>query len=148
MKSVHPSLRFLLALALLLIFLPGKVAAQGVVPARTCGKSAFLNAASAATTQIAPTANDRQVGNEIFVCGFSAVAGAADAFTFAYGSGTNCGTGTTNISPSFSLAANGIMMDNSPFFRGLSVPAGNNLCVTTTTAGPLAIIVYFDNNPL
>jgi hypothetical protein len=139
----------LLALALLLSLAgapPREAAAQGTTTQRTCGRSAFTTAAGAGTTQLVPVTNDRYAGNEIFICGYTAVATAAGTVQFVYGTGTNCATGTVNLTPAFSLAINGVLSDTSPIFRGLDVPAGQNLCVTVGAA--FTVIVYFDNNPL
>lgn len=148
--AVHPSLRFLLALALLLCLSPVyKAAAQGTTIQRTCGRSAFASPNTATTTQLVPSTTDRYAGNEIFICGYTIVnPTTANNVSFVYGTGTNCGTGTTAITPAFTLGIGGILSDTSPIFRGLDVPAGQNLCVTTSSVGPAQVIVYFDNSPL
>lgn len=142
--------RFLLALALLLgLSAPvNRAAAQGTTTQRTCGKSTFLSSAAAATTQLVPTATDRNTGNTIFICGYTIVTAAADTITFVLGTGTNCGTGQLNITAAYPFAGAATLADGANSFRGLSVPAGQNLCVTTSTAGPAGITVYYDNNPL
>lgn len=88
-------------------------------------------------------------GTTISLCGWSANAGAATGtFALSYGTGTNCGTGTTSITPVYSLAINGVLVDH-PGLANIGVPQVNasgvlqDVCLVTTGTGPLSIIVYY-----
>jgi hypothetical protein len=136
--------------------------AQGTSIQRFCGKSAFVNAAATGTTQIAPNPNQAPFtvpptvpgiapGTPIFVCGYVILVPASTAAGLTYGvpaslPGTGCGTSPVAITPTYTGAV--ALADNGGGFVGLSVPAGNNLCVTVTGTGPAQVLVYYDNNPL
>jgi hypothetical protein len=141
--------RFLLALALLSgACLPvDRAAAQGTTTQRTCGKSAIYDASSSGSTRIVVG-----TGTAIYVCGytFTSAVGAVSV-GLVYGTGTNCGTNTTKITPAYPFgtitAITGIA-DGSPVFRGLVAPPGNDLCINTTTNAAVQAIVYYDNSSL
>lgn len=86
-----------------------------------------------------------QIGQSIYVCGYqlSQVA-TAGTLQWVYGTGTNCGTGTTNLTGAMGVTA------SQPFSYGtggatvMKVPQGNELCLTTTGAGGTAagIVTY------
>lgn len=71
----------------------------------------------------------------ILVSHWDILTGAADNVTWEYGTGTNCGTGTTNITGTYNFAANGGMVVGNGEAPVFSVPAGNDLCVKTSTTG-------------
>jgi hypothetical protein len=140
-------LRFL-ALALLLgLLAPGHVAAQGTTTQRTCGKSVIYDASTNGATRLVVS-----TGTAIFVCGFNfASSSGAVNVSLIYGTGTNCGTGTTKITPAYQWGTvTGIsgIADNSSVFRGLEAPPGNDLCINTTAGSAVQAIVYYDNSPL
>src|SRR3974390_1833068 len=93
------------ALVLALVLLLGtRALAQSIGPGPAyCAKSFFLSAgATAMTQQVAPIA-----GMRVVVCGYVLNAGAAaSTFLLSYGTGTNCGTGTNALTPTFSLPIN------------------------------------------
>lgn len=80
----------------------------------------------------------------IYVCGFAVTASVASTFQLEYGTGSNCGTGTTTITPAFSLPANGSLVDHQTYYAGIpAVPPGNDLCVVIGGTGPAPDIVYY-----
>ena len=70
----------------------------------------------------------------IFICGWVASSLTASAITFSYGTGTNCGTGTTATGPTIETAATDTKVDASPNYRGWLVPPGQALCVAGSAA--------------
>jgi hypothetical protein len=94
--------------------------------------SSPIVAAAAGTTQIVALS----AVNSIYVCGYqmSQVA-TAGTVQWEYGTGVNCGTGTTIITGAMGVTA------SSPFSYGsggatvTKVPTGNALCLVTTGAG-------------
>lgn len=162
MVRLLPLIR-LLGLALLLLSVAPHGAGAQVTQPRYCGKSAFLNITTAATTQIAPpvtqapfTASPSIGGTapltSVFICGYVlVVAGTAPTATFTYGfpaslPGTGCGASPTAMSPSYPA---GVYIDTASVSRGLETPPNNVLCVTTTgTSLQIGVQVYYDNNPL
>src|SRR5215813_13951546 len=81
-------------------------------------------------------------GKLISLCGWAANGNGAATVQLQYGTGTNCGTGTTSLTPAVSLAANTSYSDH-PGFVFFSLPSGNDLCLVTTGAGTSNVMVYF-----
>lgn len=82
--------------------------------------------------------------SSIFICGYVInVGGTATNVGLQYGTGTNCGTGTTALTPSFVLPIAGQIKEDSPIFRGLSVPPNKDLCIVTSAGNPVQAIVYY-----
>jgi hypothetical protein len=160
---IYRILKLLAALQLLVgWWLPPDVAwAQGTTTLRTCGKSAFANAAATGTTQLAPSPNQAPFtasptiggippNTPIYVCGYTLVVPTGTNAGLTYGfpaslPGTGCGASPTPIMPSWPA---GTYIDGGDNARGLSVPPGNNLCLTVTGTGPAQILVYYDNSSL
>jgi hypothetical protein len=116
--------------------------AEKMVTGVACTKAVFKDPVTTGTTLLVAA------GGAIYVCGFTAVGGAAaSTFALEYGTQTTtpCDTGTpTKITPAWALPIGGIMIENSHQFRGLDVPAGNQLCVVQTGTGPTQLEVYYD----
>jgi hypothetical protein len=100
-------------------------------------KSAIYNAATSGATQVIAA------GNGIYVCGFALWSAGTTSVKLVYGTGTNCGTGTVILTPAFQLATSTGINDTSPFFRGLSVPPGNALCLNSSAAIAVQAVVYY-----
>jgi hypothetical protein len=81
-------------------------------------------------------------GETIKVCNFSATvdAGGSLDVTFVYGTGTNCGTGTTTLAgPYDQITALDLWSKDAP----LTVPDGNALCLTNSAGTAFTgVIVY------
>jgi hypothetical protein len=89
------------------------------------------------TVQQVATAN---AGANIYVCGYVIDAtGSAATFTLAYGTGANCGTGTTNVSPAFQGSGQGASFADHATFAFVTLPAGQNLCVISSTNAAYAV---------
>lgn len=103
-----------------------------------CQSSAVVNVAAAATTQIVALTS----GQTIKVCSF-VLSGdtAATLATFVYGTGTNCGTGTTSLTGAMRIADEGnISASNlAPLFQA---PVSNALCLTAATGAVTGFITY------
>lgn len=80
----------------------------------------------------------------VFICGYTIQVGAtATNIQLRNGTGTNCGTGTANVTPLFVLPVAGQLSDHSPVWRGLASPAGNDLCIFTSAGNPVQAIIYY-----
>lgn len=148
----HPMI-WLLGLPLLLLMVAPYEAAAQVTTPRTCSRTALYDAATNGKSQLVPSATDRYAGNEIFICGYVIASNQTVTVALVYGTGTNCGTGTVTITPGWQFTAptgGGFysIVDGQATFRGLSVPAGQNLCINTSAGLSVQAIVYYDNSPL
>ena len=103
-----------------------------------CNKVAQMAAGPAAITQVVPLA----AGKTIFVCGWHVTNTAASGnFSFSYGTGSNCGTGTTTIIPAMNVTSSAPSADHIDYAQ-ISAPPGNALCITPSVATIAAIIYY------
>lgn len=105
-----------------------------------CDSQAFLDMTTATTTELVALTASRKV----FICQMTVMANGTTTFTLKRGTGTNCGTGTTTISPAWDLTAQtgfsqgagmGVVFDNQN--------AGDALCVTNGSAVNLHIFVRY-----
>lgn len=109
-------------------------------PVTSCDSQAFLDMTTATTTELVALTS----GRKVYVCYWLAMANGTTVMTFKRGTGTNCGTGTTSISPAWDLAAQtgfsgggglGAVFDNQT--------AANALCVTSSAAVNLHVFVRY-----
>ena len=104
----------------------------------------IVAAAASTTQQIAAITID-----SIYVCGYqmSQVA-TAGTLQWVYGTGANCGTGTTNLTGAMGVTASQPISYSVGVGYVMKVPTGNALCLTTTGAGGTAAgIVTFVQSP-
>ncbi len=112
-----------------------------------CDKSSQTQMTTATTTQFVALA----AGQKIRVCAYQiqgSTTATATSFRFVYGTGANCATGTTNITPAWSLAANGANAQsfiNHGMGAGelFQTAAGNALCGTNSAAGTVNIFITY-----
>lgn len=104
-----------------------------------CTKTQFYDSNVNGATQLVAA------GRPITVCGFVLFAAATANVGLVQGTGTNCGTNLTKITPAYQLTAQTGIADNSPFFRGLSVPSSTALCINSSATASVQGQVYFDN---
>jgi hypothetical protein len=101
-----------------------------------CDSSAVINQATATTTQLVALSS----GKKVYVC--SALvnqvgAATAPTFKFVYGTGTNCVTGTTDltgvITGGAASTATNVQFGGNGLGYVFATPASQALCITTTT---------------
>jgi hypothetical protein len=137
MRNLFRALGLMLALAAP-ILAAGPLAAQQL----TCNANAQYDASTNGATRIF-TAGATSL-RQVFVCGYVINVGSvATNVSFSYGTGTNCGTGTVALTPTFVLPAAGQMFDDAGIWHGLIVPAGKDLCINTSAGNPVQAIVYY-----
>lgn len=132
----------LAAALFILLGLTGAASAQAVAvggPSIACNQSFQVSQAAVALTKIVSSVANKQIA----ICGWSFNAGAAAATAqLQFGSGTNCGTGTTSLTPAISLGINGIWVDRQAV-AWTSLARGIDLCLVTTGTGPAQVTVYY-----
>lgn len=100
-----------------------------------CDQTALYDASTNGATQViaAPGVNAR-----IWICGYVVFTGSsATNVGLVYGTGTNCGTGQTKLTPAWQLPANFGLPDNSSNFAGLMAPPAQAVCVNTSAGNPV-----------
>lgn len=120
--------------------------AQQQLPVPTmCNSSASLQMTTATTTQIVALAS----GAKIRICAYAiqgSTTATATTLKLVYGTGTNCATGTTALTPAWNMPATSTSL---PFREGAGVgelfqtPVSNALCATSTAAGTVNIRVTY-----
>lgn len=101
------------------------------------GLTAPINVSTATTTQIVALSGTTLIR----VTGLAVIAGGTGNITFVYGTGSNCGTGTTSLTGAFPLVANaGLTIGGGVV---LMVPSGQALCVTTSAAVQMSGFVTY-----
>jgi hypothetical protein len=92
--------------------------------------SVAINVSTATTTQLVALSGS----TVIYVTSYDVIAGGTGNITFVYGTGVNCGTGTTSLTGPYNLTAQAGISKGSGIGTILKVPSGNALCVTTSAA--------------
>lgn len=100
------------------------------IPAIQASSSVLINVSTATTTQLVPISGTAT----IYVTAFDLVGGGAGNATLVYGTGSNCGTGTTSLTGPYALVAQTVITKGSGLGPIFVVPAGNALCLTTSAA--------------
>lgn len=104
-----------------------------------CPNVATLTAGPTSITQIVALTS----GQSISICGWHVTnTASAGTFSLSYGTGSNCGTGTTTIIPPQNVSNNSPATDHIDF-AFFTIPAGNALCITPSVA-TVAGVVYFN----
>lgn len=101
---------------------------QNCVPAISSFISVKIDNATATTAELVAL----DAAKTIWVTSFNVVSAGTGTIKFVYGTGSACGTGTTDLTGAYTLVANGYVSAGSGLGAVLSVPKGNALCITTT----------------
>lgn len=101
-----------------------------MVQATQANASAAISGNSAATAQLVALS----ASAVIHVTSFDFIAAGSANVTLVYGTGTNCGTGTTSLTGAYPLTAQAGIAKGNGQGPVLVVPAGNALCWTNSAA--------------
>lgn len=82
------------------------------------------------------------IGKQIVVTALQQVPVATSVVTYTYGTGTNCGTGTTSLTGAMTFSAGQVTNMGSGGGPIMILPQGNDLCVTIATAAAPGSLVY------
>jgi hypothetical protein len=104
-----------------------------------CDSSAQLTISTATTTQMVALVS----GKSIYVCGFLFNGGGAATAKLVYGTGTNCATGQTSLTPAFTLASGTNVAFGGALGYVARTIAGNALCVTNSAAAAANVFVAY-----
>ena len=81
-------------------------------------------------------------GKRIYVTALLLAPVATSVVTFTYGTGTNCGTGTTSITGAMAFASGGSITFGDGSGAVFVVPPSNDLCLTIGTAAAPGSLAY------
>lgn len=129
-----------IALSLLLLTLPrmSVQAQQTITQGQFCNKKQIYDASTNGSTLLITGG-----AGGIYVCGYTIWAGGTAAVKFISGTGTTCGTGSVNLTPAFALTTQTGVREDSPNFRGFSVPGGVDVCINTSAGVAVQAIIYY-----
>jgi hypothetical protein len=102
-------------------------------------ESAAINISTPTTTQLVPLT----AGQSIYVTGYRVVAGGTGNFRLVFGTGTNCGTGTTNLEGPIPLTAQAGLAPGGGVGAIYTLPVGTALCAVTSAAVQMSGSVSF-----
>lgn len=128
-------IRFLLALLLL----ASPALAQSPFPSTVSEKSAAISITSATTTQLIPAISSESIG----ITAFNIIASGSGNIKLVYGTGTNCGTGQTDLTGNYPLAASSGISSGAGIGLVLIAPPGNAVCAVTSAAVTMAGSIAF-----
>lgn len=141
---MSPARRLALAAALFWALLGSAAAQSGGQPV-VCTQTFQVSQGAVALTKIVSGV----AGKTITICGYVGNAGAAaGTFQLQYGTGTNCGTSTTALTPAFALGINGVLVDHGANLGNITLPQQTggvitDLCLVTTGTGPVQFLLYY-----
>ena len=100
----------------------------------TCNSVATYDASGTGATQLVALAS----GQTIYICGYTIFSpgGVANA-QLVYGTGSNCATGQTGLTPPYELSTQKPIIDGRPYVHGLQTAASKALCLVVTSNGYL-----------
>lgn len=105
----------------------------------TCDASVAVSMSTVTTTQmVALTA-----GQRVHVCGFALSGGGATTAKFVRGTGTNCGTGTADVTAPFEFADNTALAYGGGAGTIFRLPIGEALCVTNSAIVQLSGVITY-----
>jgi hypothetical protein len=104
-----------------------------------CRQTAVYDASTNGSTALV---TGRTTAN-IRICGFNIWAAGTATVKLVYGTGTACATGETAITPAYSLTTQTGIADSATYWRGMFVPAGNDLCIKTSAGVAVQAQIYF-----
>lgn len=81
-------------------------------------------------------------GKSIYITSIALIPVATAVVTFTTGTGTNCGTGTANLTGAMTFAAGQTLTYGVGNGAVLVAPQGNDVCLTIATAGAPGSITY------
>lgn len=104
----------------------------------TCSNTAVVNVTAGATTQLVALSGATQIR----VCSLAITMSAAGTAKFVYGTGANCGTGTTDITGAMPLATGTPLAISGVQGSVLRGAASNALCLAAVTGNVTGFVTY------
>jgi hypothetical protein len=108
-----------------------------------CDSSVFLDMATATTTQLVALSS----GKSIYICSYDIQSNGTASVKLVYGTGSNCGTGTTQLTSNLDLTAQTGLSRGSGLGMLAKTAASNALCATSSAAVNVHIDVTYTVAP-
>lgn len=104
--------------------------AQGLIG---CDTEVSFNTSSSGDLQIVALV----AAKTIYVCSYEFLAGGTTAAKLEYGTGSNCGTGTTALTPAYPFTTQTGLVHSGTFFHGMKSASANALCINNGSAAQI-----------
>lgn len=104
----------------------------------TCANSAVINVTAAATTELVSLT----ASQVIRVCSFTITESLSGTAKFVYGTGSNCGTGTTDLTGAMAVGTNSAISQSSGNGSLFRTASANALCLTAVTGNITGFVTY------
>lgn len=109
--------------------------ANGLIqPIQQTATSVAINISTATTTQLIALSS----GKSIYITAWDVLAAGTGNITLEYGTGTNCGTGTTALTGAYNLVAQSGIAKGTGLGAIYVIPASNALCALTSAAAQMS----------
>lgn len=92
-------------------------------------KSVPITISSATTTKMI----DGVVGQSIYITAWDGISSAAGTLKFIYGTGSSCGTGTVELTGTYTFGTSTVITKGNGLGPIFSIPNGNNLCLVSAS---------------
>lgn len=128
-------MKFIFGLAVLIL-----LAVPGAKPAMAleCNQNAAISVTAAATTQLVAAVTGRQIR----VCNFALTISASGTAKFVRGTGTNCGTGTTDVTAAMAMLSSGNLVVAGGGDNVMRIASSNALCLSAVTGNVTGYLNY------
>lgn len=130
-------MRTIAALLCWLALASAALAQQSVFVPATTNQIAIAGTIAASTQIVAGVA-----GKRIYVTAIALVTTDTSVVTFTYGTGTNCGTGTTSVTGAMLFEIGRQLSLGTGNGAIMVIPPGNSLCITIATAAAPGFLAY------
>lgn len=100
------------------------------VPAVAASNAAIIAISSNTTSELVALST----GKRIYVTSWDLVSSVAGTFKLVYGTGTNCGTGTADLTGTYTFGTSTVFTKGNGLGMLLVVPASNALCYTSAAS--------------
>jgi hypothetical protein len=104
-----------------------------------CDSTAFITVSTITTAQVIALASNKA----IYICAVLINGGGATTAKLVSGTGTNCATGLTALTPAFTLATGSNVSIGTGLGYLTKAPSGNALCVTNSAAITANVLVTY-----
>ena len=107
-----------------------------------CTSKAIYDASTNGATELVAAA----AGQTVYICGYVFLlgsTGSATGISLVAGSGTNCGTGQSQLTPVYQFGAGAGLVHDPGLWSGIAAPDGEAVCIKTNAGQPVQAIIKY-----
>jgi hypothetical protein len=107
-----------------------------------CNSVAKYDASTSGSTQIVALTSTQTIR----ICGYSIMSGGTANVKLVSGTGSNCATSPTDITPAWQLTAQAGIVDRSVYWQGLAAVVSEALCINASAGVAVQALVYYSKS--